>query len=99
LTAELSENDWQEIDQILVDFEEKEEKEIAEKTQKEMILKIEKLKDEKIRNQIRLDFDEVSKIIGKRKFSKKKDLDFCKYILEQTETKSKTKIDKLFSKN
>ena len=95
LITELSENDWQEIDQILVDFEEKEKTEIEEKTQKEIILQIEKLKDEKIRNQIKLNFEEIKEIIGNEKFSKKKDSDFCKYILEQTEAKSKTKIDKL----
>lgn len=99
LKTELSENDWQEIDQILVDFEEKEKKETEEKTQKEIILQIEKLKDEKIRNQIRLSFEQVSEIIGKRKFSKKKNEEFCEYLLAQTESKSKTKIDKLFSKN
>ena len=99
LSKELSENNWQEIDQILTDFEEKEKIEMEEKTQKEMILQVEKLKDEKIKNQIKLNFDEVSEIIGKRKFSKKKDSDFYKYILEQTEAKSKTKIDRLFGKN
>jgi len=98
LAAELSENDWEEIDQILTDFEEKENKEIAEKTQKEIILKIEKLKDEKIRNQIKLNFDEIKEIIGKRKFSKKKNKEFCEYLLKQTESKSKTKIDRLFGK-
>lgn len=98
LKTELSENDWEEIDQILTDFEEKEKAEMEEKTQKEMILEIEKLKDEKIRNQIKLNFDEVSEIISKRKFSKRKDSDFWKYILDQTESKSKTKIDRLFGK-
>ena len=92
LITELSENDWQEIDQILVDFEEKEKTEIEEKTQKEIILQIEKLKDEKIRNQIKLNFEEIKEIIGNEKFSKKKDSDFCKYILEQTEANQRPKL-------
>lgn len=99
LTTELSENDWQEIDQILADFEETEKKETEEKTQKEIILEIEKLKDEKIRNQIKLNFEEIKEIIGNEKFSKNKNEEFCKYILAQTETKSKIKIDKLLGKN
>jgi len=85
----LDETDFEQIAQIIADFETK-------KANSQILENLQNAKKEKAISETKLNFEEIKELLGDKKYSKITDKDFYNSILNQTIPNSKDQVKTLF---